>query len=318
MIDREYQLVTVFGGGGFIGRYVCEELMERGQVRVRVASREPGRAHRIQPLGQIGQWGIVRTDIAKAESVRRAVEGATAVINLVGSFKEMGTTHVVGARRIAEAARDAGARALVHVSAIGADPDSESQYGRTKGEGELAVREAFPGATIIRPSVVFGDEDNFTNRLAALGRLPILPVIAPNCRMQPVFVEDLARAIARAAIDPKAHAGKTYEIAGPRVMTMRELTAEIMHLSGGDPELIDAPGFVSSLLSWFGWLPGAPLTRDQWLMLQRDNVAGEGAPGLEAFGIAPTPMGSVAQAWLGRYWRGGRFAMRSGGSGTES
>ena len=318
MIDREYQLVTVFGGSGFIGRYLCEELMETFGLRIRVASRNPRQAYFIQPLGQIGQWGAVRADITKPESVREAVEGATAVVNLIGSFSEMGTTHVVGATNIAEAARAAGAKALVHVSAIGADPKSESRYGRTKGEGEQAVREIFPGATVIRPSVVFGEEDNFTNRLAALGRLPLLPVIAPDCRFQPVFVEDLAKAIARAAVDPKAHAGKTYDIAGPQVMTMRELTAEIMRASGRDPELIDTPGFVSSLLSWFGWLPGAPLTRDQWLMLQRDNVAAEGAPGLKAFGITPTPLAAVAHAWLGRFGRGGRFAMRTGKSGTES
>lgn len=312
MIEREYQLVTVFGGGGFIGRYVCEELLS-AEVRVQVASRDPGRAHFIQPLAQIGQWGLARADVTKPESVRKAVEGATAVINLVGTFKHMRAVHVSGARNVAEAARDAGAKALVHISAIGADPQSQSEYGRTKGDGEIAVREAFPGATIIRPSVVFGPEDNLTNRLAAFGRLPILPVIAPETRFQPVFVEDIAKAIAKAALEPQAHAGRTYEIVGPQVMTMRQLTAEIMKASGRHPELIDTPSFISSILSRFGWLPGAPLTRDQWLMLQRDNVASEGAPGLEAFGIAPTPLGAVADGWLGRFWRGGRFAMRSSG-----
>jgi NADH dehydrogenase len=312
MIDHEYQVVTVFGGGGFIGRYVCEELLG-ADVRVLVASRDPGQAHFIQPLAQIGQWGLKRADITRAEQVRDAVEGAQAVINLVGTFDNMRAVHVTGARNVAEAARDAGAKALVHVSAIGADPDSEAEFGRTKGEGEVAVREAFPGATIVRPSVVFGAEDNFTNRLAAFGRLPLLPVIAPKTRFQPVFVEDLGRAIARAALKPAAHAGKTYEIVGPQVMTMHELTAAIMEASGRDPELIDMPGFASSFLSRFGWLPGAPLTRDQWLMLQRDNVASEGAPGLEAFAIRPTPLGAIAHAWLGRFWRGGRFAMRSSG-----
>ena len=312
MIDREYQLVTVFGGAGFIGRYVCEELLS-ADVRVRVVSRDPGRAHFIQPLAQIGQWGIQRADITKPEAVREAVEGATSVINLVGTFDHMGATHVEGARNVAEAAREAGAGALVHVSAIGADPDSESEYGRTKGIGEAEVRKAFPGATIIRPSLAFGPEDDLTNRLAALGRLPVLPVIAPRCRFQPVYVEDLGKAVAIAALNPREHAGKIYEIAGPQVMTMRELTAAIMRESGRDPELIDSPDIISSALSWFGWLPGAPLTRDQWLMLQRDNVAGEGTQGLDAFGIPPTPFAAVAGAWLGRFWRGGRFAMRSSG-----
>ena len=312
MIERDYLLVTVFGGDGFIGRYVCEQLLD-ADVRVRVASRNPARAHFIQPLAQVGQWGAVRADITNKASVREALDGADAVVNLVGTFKDMAATHVEGARNIAEAAREAGIETLVHVSAIGADPESESVYGRTKGLGEAAVRKAFPAATIIRPSVVFGPEDELTNRLAALGRLPFLPVIAPECRFQPVYVEDLGRAIARAVVEPGVHAGKTYDIGGPQVMTMRELTEAIMRNAGRDPELIDSPGFLSSILSWFGWLPGAPLTRDQWLMLQKDNVAGEASSGLAAFGISPTPFEAVADAWLGRYWRGGRFAMRSSG-----
>lgn len=314
MIDREYQQVTVFGGGGFIGRYVCEQLMDGGHVRVRAASRHPGRAHLIQPLGQIGQWGLVRADVTKPNSLREAVENATAVINLVGVLKgNFKAVHANGARNVAQAARDAGVGAMVHISAIGADPESESAYQRTKGEGEIAVREIFPEATIIRPSVVFGPEDDFTNRLGALGRLPLLPVIAPKTRFQPVFVEDLAKAIARAALEPAKHAGKSYEIAGPEVMSMRELTAAIMEASGRNPELVDTPGFAASILSRFGWFPGAPITRDQWLMLQHDNVASEGMPGLKAFGITPTPFAAVAGAWLGRFWRGGRFAMRSHG-----
>jgi NADH dehydrogenase len=314
MVEREHQLVTVLGGGGFIGRYVCEKLMDGGHVRVRAASRHPGRAHLIQPLGQIGQWAVVRADVTKPQTLRDSLDGATAVINLVGVLKgDFQAIHAAGARNVAQAARDAGVRSMVHVSAIGADPNSQSAYGRTKGEGETAVREIFPEATIIRPSVVFGPEDDFTNRLGALGRLPVLPVIAPKTRFQPVFVEDLAKAIAKAALEPATHSGKTYEIAGPEVMTMRELTTAIMKASGRDPGLIDTPGFAGSILSRFGWLPGAPITRDQWLMLQHDNVASEGVPGLEAFGIAPTPFAAVADAWLGRYWRGGRFAMRSHG-----
>lgn len=308
MIDRENLLVTVFGGGGFIGRYVCEELFQ-ADVRIRVASRVPRRAHYIQPLGDVGQLGLVRADIARPEAVRRAVEGAHAVINLVGSFQAMHETHVTGPRNIAEAARDAGARALVHVSAIGADPKSESAYGRTKGEGEAAVRDAFPLATIIRPSIAFGPEDKFTNRLARMARLPVVPVIAPNCRFQPVYVEDLAKAIAGAALDPRMHGGKTYEIAGPQVFTMRELTLEILKAANRKPELVDVPGPFASLISYLGFLPGAPLTRDQWLMLQSDNVAAEGSLGLEAFGIKPTPFGAIAPEWLGMYG-GNRFARR--------
>jgi uncharacterized protein YbjT (DUF2867 family) len=308
MIDPK--LVTIFGGGGFIGRYVCEQLFAYGDnVRLRIVTREPRRAHYIQPMAQVGQFGIVRGDVTNAESVRRSIEGASAVINLTGAFKGMGAVHVTGSRSIAEAARDAGASSLVHISAIGADAESEATYARTKGEGEAAVRQAFPSATIVRPSIVFGPEDSFANRLAAMSRLPALPVIAPKARFQPVYVEDLAKAIARAAIEPKDHAGKTYEIGGPQVLTMREFTAEILKAANRETDLVDVPKPVSSLIAYLGFLPGAPLTRDQWLMLQNDNVASEGSSGLDAFGIRPTPFGAVAPEWLAMYG-GSRFARR--------
>ena len=308
MIDRDYKLVTVFGGSGFIGRYVCEQLLDSG-VRIRVASRDPRSAYYIQPLSQVGQWGSVRADVTNKKSVRRAVEGADVVINLVGSFENMSRVQAEGAGNIADAASEAGARALVHISALGADASSEAAYSRTKGRGEEAVRKAFPNATIIRPSIVFGPEDQLTNRLAAMSRLPVVPVIAPNCRFQPVFVEDLAKAVTAAALYPTAHAGMTYEIGGPQVFTMRELTQQILAAAGRDTSLADVPDAVASLISWFGFLPGAPLTRDQWLMLQRDNVASEGAKGLDAFGIKPTPFAAVAPQWLGMYG-GNRFARR--------
>jgi uncharacterized protein YbjT (DUF2867 family) len=278
---------------------------------VRIASRNPRSAYFIQPLGQVGQIGYVRADITEPESIARAVDGAASVVNLCGILKgRFRAVHVTGAGNIAEAARDAGAQALVHISAIGADPESEADYGKTKSEGEAAVRSAFPAATIIRPSLVFGPEDQITNRLAGLARLPFLPVIAAQRRFQPVYVRDLAEAIAKAARDPEEHGGKTYEIGGPHVMSMRELHSAILESTGQTPELVDMPNFMASALSWFGWFPGAPLTRDQWRMLQHDNVASKGAPGLEAFGIQPTPLGAVAHEWLGRFHKGGRFAGR--------
>lgn len=310
MIDRGNELVTLFGGGGFIGRYVCEMLLRSGR-RVRVASRNPRSAYFIQPLGQVGQIGFVRANITDPDSIARAVDGASAVINLCGILKgRFQAVHVTGAANIAEAARDAGAQSLVHISAIGADPKSEADYGKSKAEGEAAVRAAFPAATVIRPSLVFGPEDQLTNRLAGLARLPFLPVIAAQRRFQPVYVRDLAQAIAQAALEPERHGGKTYEIGGPQVMTMRELHSAILESTGQTPELVDMPNFMAKALSWFGWFPGAPLTRDQWRMLQHDNVPGEGAPGLEAFGIKPTPLGAVAHEWLGRFHKGGRFAGR--------
>lgn len=307
MLNHRAELVTVFGGSGFIGRYVCEQLMQSG-ARVRVATRQPRLAHFIQPLGSVGQLGVVRTNLRDTNSVARAVDGATAVVNLIGVLKgQFDAVQVSGARHIAEAARDAGVSSLVHISAIGADPQSLSAYGRSKGEGELAVRAAFAAATILRPSLVFGPEDQLTNRFAGLARLPFLPVIAANRRFQPVYVRDLATAIAQAVLDPGQYGGTTYEIGGPQVMTMRAINAAVLEASGQSTELIDMPDFVASSLSRVGWLPGSPLTRDQWLMLQTDNVPAPGAPGLEAFGIQPTPLGAVAHEWLSRFQRGGRF-----------
>jgi NADH dehydrogenase len=309
MIERYQELVTVFGGDGFIGRYVCENLMKAG-VRVRVASRDPRNSYFIQPLGQVGQFGFVRADVTRPDEVRAALKSATAAINLVGVFgKKMQAVHVGGARHVAEAARELGLNSLVHISAIGADPDSPSNYGRTKGEGEKAVRKAFPEATIVRPSLAFGPEDNLTNRFANLAKLPFLPVIAAQTKFQPVYVRDLARAIASSALDPHAHGGKTYEIAGPQVLSMIELHRAVLAITGQAPEVLPMPNLFGSLLASFGWLPGAPLTRDQWLMLGQDNVASGELPGLDAFGIKPTPLAAVAYEWLDRF-RGNRFAGR--------
>ena len=304
-------IVTVFGGGGFIGRYVCEELLKAG-ARVRVAGRDPRKAWYLQPLGEVGQVSAVVADLRRPSTIDVAVEGSGAVINLVGVFGgDLDKIHVEGAGKAAAAARAAGAKAFVHVSAIGSDPDSQSNYGRTKGLGEQAVRSAFPKATIIRPSTVFGAEDEFTNRFASMARFPVLPVIAPKTRFQPVYVRDLGQAIAAAALDPKTHGGKTYELAGPEVMTMRELNEKVAKMAGHDPELVDVPDFIAGGMAMFGFLPGAPLTRDQWIMLQKDNVASGDLPGFKAFGITPTPLAAVAPEWLGRYRSGGRFAPRS-------
>ena len=310
MIERNEELVTVFGGGGFIGRYVCEFLLKSG-VRVRVAQRKPKQAYIIQPLGQVGQFGFVQADIGKADSVRRALQGATAAVNLCGVFgRNMRAVHVEGPRNLAEAARDLGLDALVHISAIGASTASESGYGRTKGEGEEAIRSAFPQATIIRPSLVFGPDDDLTNRFAGMARLPFLPVLAGESKFQPLYVRDLAKAIAMAALDPRQFGGQTFEIGGPQVMTMLELHQAILDLSGQKPEILPLPDLFGTALASLGWLPGAPLTRDQWLMLQRGSVPSGDFPGLEPFGIRPTPLAAVAYEWLGRFHKGGKFAGR--------
>jgi NADH dehydrogenase len=310
MIDRSEELVTVFGGGGFIGRYVCEFLMKSG-VRVRIAQRDPRKAYIIQPLGQVGQFGFEAADITDAASVRRVTHGANAVVNLCGVFgAKMHAVHVDGARNVAAAARELGVGSVVHISAIGANLQSESAYGRTKAEGEEAVRKAFPQSTIVRPSLVFGPEDELTNRFAGMANLPFLPVIAAKRNFQPVYVRDLAKAIVMAALDPQRFGGQTYEIGGPQVMSMVDLHRAILEITGQDPDILPMPDLFANLLSRFGWLPGAPLTRDQWMMLQRDNVPSGQLPGLEAFGINPTPLAAVAYEWLGRFHRGGKFAGR--------
>jgi uncharacterized protein YbjT (DUF2867 family) len=310
MIERSEQLVTVFGGGGFIGRYVCEHLFKTG-IRVRIASRDPRSAYFIQPLGPIGHFGFEQADITNLDSVRNAVKSASAVVNLCGQFgRSMRKVHVDGGRNVAEAAREAGCGALVHVSAVGADASAESNYSRTKAEGEEAVRKAFPNATIVRPSLVFGPEDDLTNRFAAMARLPFLPVIAAKRNFQPVYVRDLAKAIATAALEPGRFGGKTYEIGGPQVMSMAELHRAILAITGQDPEVVHMPDLFARALASLGWLPGAPLTRDQWLMLQRGSVPSGKLPGLEAFGIAPTPLAAVGPEWLGRFRKGGKFSGR--------
>lgn len=311
MTVKTDRLVTLFGGGGFIGRYVAQALFNAG-ARVRIAEREPRRAFYLKPLTGLGMIQFIRTDITRPDEVAAAVDGADAVINLIGILKgNFQRVHVDGARNVAEAAAAAGADALVHVSAIGADPESPSDYGRSKGEGERAVRAAFPGATIVRPSIVFGPEDAFVNRFARMARLlPVIPVIRGRWRLQPVYAADLGRAIARAALDPQAHAGKTYELAGPQVVTMREVNAWVCRATGrGSKPVIEIPDPIARLMArLFGWAPGAPINWDQWLMLQRDNVAGGGQPGFEAFGINPAPLAAVAEDWFPIYRRHGRWA----------
>ena len=301
--------VTLIGGGGFIGRYAVEALLKH-HVRLRIAERNPKSAHTLMPLSKPGQIALVPANLLDPSSIKAAVAGADAVVNLVGTFDvdRQQALHVDGAGRAAELAREAGAQAFVQISAIGADPEGAANYARTKGKGEAAVRDAFPGATILRPSTVFGAEDEFTNRFAGMMDLPATPVLAADTKFQPVFVRDLGRAIAAAVLDPATHGGKTYEIAGPDVMSLMEINRAIADLSGRDPNFVELPDVFGGMISKFGFLPGAPLTKDQWTMLQSDNVQSTDAPGLSDMGIAATPLSSVAGDWLGRFKSGGRFA----------
>ncbi len=301
-------LVTVFGGGGFVGRYVVEALLRSG-ARVRVAERRPKNAYYLKAQANLGQITYVAADITRPQTLVAAVAGADAVVNLVGSFADMQRIHVEGARHVAEAAARAGVKTLIHMSAIGADAESPSAYGRTKGEGEAAVRAAFAKAILLRPSIIFGREDAFINRFAALIRaFPIIPVIGGKTKFQPVFAGDVGHAVAALVANPAAHAGKVFELGGPQVLSMREINEWIAAKTGRSRFFIDVPDFAAAALATLtGWLPGAPITRDQWLMLQSDNVVSAKGKGLSALGVVATPLDAVAPGWLLIYRRHGRF-----------
>ena len=308
------EVVTLFGGGGFVGRYVARALLAQG-ARVRIAARDPKAAWFLRSQGGLGQTQFIAADIRKPDTVRRAVQGSGAVVNLVGILKgDFTGFHVDGARHVAEAAAAAGARTLVHVSAIGADAEGRSAYARSKGLGEAAVRAAFPQATTMRPSIVFGREDGFVNMFARMAQLlPVLPIAKPDAQFQPVFVGDVAQAIAAATLHPEAHAGVTYELGGPEVLSMAAINRWVQTAIGKPSRVIEFPDAVTKAMAAFGsFVPGAPMTTDQYEMLSVPNVVASGAKGLGAFGIVPTPLAAVAPGWLVRYRRGGRFGMARG------
>lgn len=303
------KLVTLFGGGGFLGRHTAQALMQAG-ARVRIVQRDPKRAFAVKALGNLGQVQFVAADAGNADAVRKAASGSDAVVNLIGILKgDFQRAHVTTAVNIAQAAAASGA-AMVQISAIGAAADSASAYGRSKYAGEAKVRMALPGAVVLRPSIIFGREDQFINRFAGMIRIaPVVPVVAPNVKFQPVFVRDVADAVIAALADPAAHAGKTYELGGPQALSMRALLEWIGGKIGRSPLLIDLPDVVAgALASGTGWLPGAPITKDQWAMLSRDNVVSPGAHTLAHLGVAPTPLDAVAEGWLDIYRKHGRFA----------
>lgn len=310
------QLVTIVGGSGFVGRVLVERLARRG-VRLRVAVRNRARALRLKPLADVGQIEIRTADLLEPPTLAAAMEGAEAAVNLVGILAPSGrygfqAVQAEGAGAAARAAAAAGVRAYAHVSAIGADPASPSAYGRSKAEGERQVRLAMPRAAILRPSLIFGPDDGFTNRFAGLiAAAPVVPVIAGSTRFQPVYVVDVADAIV-AALDRQFDGtapptGETFELGGPEILSMREILGWLNRATGQNKRLVEVPDAAARMLARFGWLPGAPLTMDQYRMLQRDNVADPDLPGLDALGITPTPLAAVAPQWLDRYRPGGRF-----------
>ena len=315
-------LVTVFGGSGFIGTQIVRALARRG-ARVRVAVRQPHLAHEMRLMGDVGQVEVVQANVRDPASVERAVQGADAVINLVGLLYETGrqtfrAVHVDAARTIARAAAAAGAR-LVQMSALGADPASAAQYARSKAEGEAAVREILPGSVILRPSIVFGPGDDFFNKFAGMAAAsPVLPLIGGGrTRFQPVYVGDVARAAAEVALDPR-HAGKTLELGGPGVFTFREILDLIQQETGRRrlyaPLPFPVAGLIGTLCKPFTLTPVAPpLTADQVRLLQVDNVVSGQAPGLAELGVVPETVEAVLPTYLYRFRKGGQFAVRPQG-----
>lgn len=294
------KLVTVFGGGGFVGRYVVQALCAAG-ARVRVAVRNTRGAVIVKPLGNLGQVSLCACDITKPGTVANALAGADMAVNLVGSFDNLDAIQRVGAANVAQAAAKAGVSALVHMSAIGADANSAAEYGRSKAGGEAAVRAAFPNATILRPSIIFGREDAFINRFAGLIRmLPVVPVIGADTKFQPVFVGDVAKAVVSALQGP---GGQTLELGGPQIFSMLQLNDWIAKATGREKLFVPVPDVAAKLLTF---IPGGPISGDQLKMLARDNVVA-GANGLEALGIVPTPVDAVAHDWMSLYRKHGRF-----------
>ena len=310
--DLSGKLVVVMGGSGFVGRHLAQELLSRG-ARLRVVSRNPERAGVLKPLGNLGQVQLLRGDVTRPEALPQLLAGADAVVNLVGTFGgDLDAVMGRGAGALAAAAKAAGAQAFVQVSAIGADGEGQTAYARTKAAGEASVLAAFPSATVLRPSVLFGPDDQFINMFAWLtASLPVLPVFGPAAQLQPLFVDDLALAICAALEDPAAHGGKTYELGGPEVVTMGELNRRIAAATERAPILAELPDFASAAFATLtGWLPFAPLTRQQWALLKAGNVASDKLPGIKALGLTPRAMGLYLDKWLVRYRKHGRFADR--------
>lgn len=320
------RVVTIFGGSGFIGRQVVKKLAANGWT-VRVAVRDPVAGAITKPMGDPGQVNPLHADVTDPASVRTAVAGADAVVNLVGILFEKGRatfdrTHREGAANVAAAARDAGVARLVQMSALGADKNSASAYARTKAAGEEAAQAAFPGVSIIRPSVVFGPDDNFFNRFARLARMsPVMPVFTADGfkpvrgeagfgldlfgsggpTFQPVYVGDVAEAIVRCVEDSRL-AGKIYELGGPRRYTLKEIMELVLRETGRKRLLVPLPFAIGEVQAFFlQFLPTPPLTPDQLKLMRVDNVARGGKPGLSELGIIPVSAEAIVPSYLHRY-----------------
>lgn len=318
--DTENTLVTVIGGSGFLGRQIVRRLARDG-YRLRVTTRKPSHALSVQPLGNVGQIALVKADIRNEADIAKAVDGAAVVINLVGILKPSGgrtfdAIHDQGAATVARLAAKAGVGRLIYISAIGADPKAKSSYASSKGEGEAAVRQAFPRATILRPSVVFGQGDGFFNRFAGLMRMTrvAFPLFGGGkTKFQPVFVGDVADAVANAAADARTQ-GRTYELGGPAVYTLKEILELVAKTTERKRMWVPIPFFLLDLgAALTGWLPYAPVTLDQARLLRKDNVVKAGADSanvgtIKDLGVQPTAVEAVLETYLYPYRPTGQYA----------
>jgi NADH dehydrogenase len=311
----ENKLVVLIGGSGFLGTHVAEELLRRG-ARLRIADRHPEKAWHLRPLAQLGQLQFARCNVKDRRSIEAAMQEADAAVYLVGSFSgDLYALQAQGAGWAAQTAAANGAEAFIYVSAIGADAESDTGYAATKGEGERQVRQAFPAATIVRPSVLFGEEDSFLNLFAGLvAALPAVPVFGPHSQLQPLWVDDAAEGIANALADPRQHGGKTYEVAGPEPLTMLELNRRIAAAQGRNRYFIAVPDGLAAL---FAALPLTPMNSDQWKLLKRGNVPSPAAPGLKDLGVTPKPLGLFLDRWMIRFRKRGRFGGKMQPAGTS-
>ena len=311
------KLVTLIGGSGFVGRNIVRALAKQG-YRVRVACRRPDLAGHLQPLGNLGQIQMVQANVRFPQSLDAACRDSDTVINLVGLLANSGqqtfqACHVAGAEACAKAAQAAGARRFIQISAIGADLEAEANYARTKAEGERAVQAAFPGAVILRPSIIFGPEDGFFNRFAGMARIsPILPLIGGGeTKFQPVFAGDVALAVA-AIVDGKGEPGQIYELGGPEVLSFKQLLKFVLETTHRSRLLVPVPFALAKLKAMFlQLLPYAPLTVDQVKLLEHDNVVSEAATAdnrtLEGLGITPEGIEAIVPTYLGRFRPRGQF-----------
>lgn len=316
---RSNVVVTVIGGSGFLGRHIVHRLAQAG-YRVRVATRHPALANFVMPSGKVGQIALVRADIRDEARITAAVEGAQVVVNLVGILREGGgrtfeAIHVDGARNVARAALKAGARRLIHVSAIGASKTSRSAYARSKAEGEAQVRAAFPDATVLRPSIIFGPGDGFFNRFAALMRMSklVFPLFGGGVtKFQPVFMGDVADAVVNATADERTRA-RTYELGGPGTYTFKELLAFISKATARKRTLVPIPFFALDIVAALtGWLPFAPVTLDQARLLRVHNIVKAGPDAasvgtLADLGVQPTSVEAIVPSYLYAYRRTGQY-----------